>query len=98
MNKLLDSSSSEYDSSAGSQPIPKVKEQDETDTFRGIEFDYISESKTPPKMEDEKTEQGMKTYSLSIFKRYVWNVDMKNKNGKSNSVLCLDTILEWNID
>ena len=54
MNKLLESSSSEYDSSAGSQPIPKAKEKDETDSFRGI--DYISESKTPPQMEDEKIE------------------------------------------
>ena len=69
MNKVLESSSSEYDSSAGSKPIRKAKEEDETDASRGI--DYISESKTPPQMEDEKTEQGMKTYSLSIFKRYV---------------------------
>ena len=96
MNKLLESSSIEYDSSAESQPIPKAKEEDETDAFRGI--DYISESKTPPQMKEEKTEQGMKTYSLSIFKRYVWNIGMKNKNGKSNSLLCLDTIWEWNID
>ena len=64
MNRLLDSSSSEYDSSVGSQPIPKAKKEDETNAFRGIEFDYISESKTPKKVEDEKTKQGMKTYSL----------------------------------
>ena len=67
MNKLLHSSSSEYDSSAGSQPIAKAKEEDETDAFRGIEFDYISESKTPSKMEDEKIVQGMKhTLYLSL--------------------------------
>ena len=89
MNKLLDSSSSEYDSSTGSQPIPKAKEEDETDAFRGIEFDYISESKTPPKMENEKTEQGMKTYSLSIIKRYVWNVGMKNKKWQIQFIIML---------
>ena len=72
MNKLLESSSSEYDSSAGSRPIPKAKEEDETDAFRAIEFDNKNESKTPLKMEDEETEQGMNTYiySLPILKTY----------------------------
>ena len=72
MNKLLYSSSSEYDSSCGSQPKPKAKEADETDAFRPIEFDNKSESKTPLKMEDEETKQGLNTYiySLLILKTY----------------------------
>lgn len=56
MNKLLDSSSSEYDSSAGSQPLT-TKEADETDAFKEIEANDTKRMKTSS--ENEKRQQSM---------------------------------------
>ncbi|WJZ90087.1 hypothetical protein VitviT2T_009260 [Vitis vinifera] len=57
MNKLLDSSSSEYDSSAGSQPLT-TKEADETDAFKEIEANDTKRMKTSS--ENEKRQQKKK--------------------------------------
>ncbi|RVX20741.1 hypothetical protein CK203_002539 [Vitis vinifera] len=59
MNKLLDSSSSEYDSSAGSQPL-KTKEPDETDAFKEIEANDTKRMKTSSSTENEKRQQKKK--------------------------------------
>lgn len=58
MNKLLDSSSSEYDSSAGSQPLT-TKEADETDAFKEIEANDTKRMKTSSSTENEKRQQSM---------------------------------------
>ncbi|KAJ9696071.1 hypothetical protein PVL29_008362 [Vitis rotundifolia] len=65
MNKLLDSSASEYDSSAGSQPF-KTKEPDETEPLKEIhEANDTNGMKTSSSTENEKSNQKKKTDEMA---------------------------------
>ncbi|KAJ9696076.1 hypothetical protein PVL29_008365 [Vitis rotundifolia] len=79
MNKLLDSSSSEYDSSAGNQPVPlKTMELDERKAFKEIVANDTNGIKISSGTENKKREQEKKTDEMAKKETPILLIAAKN--------------------